>query len=73
MRTLHIRTTHRRHVQIHATSKFLNCPRLIANDSISVGCAMSRTTVFPYLTLALAHVIVVHRTSQHYSLRGPNS
>jgi hypothetical protein len=53
-RTLHIRNTHRRRVQIHPTGKFLNYPRLIANDSISVGCAMSMTTDFrwlPFLTI----------------------
>ncbi len=50
----HIRNMHRRPVQIHPTGKFFNYPRFIANDSISVGCAMSMTTDFrwfPFLTI----------------------
>jgi hypothetical protein len=37
---------HGRHVQIHPASKFLICPRFIANDSVSVGYTMSLTIDF---------------------------
>ena len=50
----HIRNTHRRRVQIHPTGKFFIYPRFIANDSNSVGCAMSMTIDFrwfPFLTI----------------------
>ena len=49
-----MRNTHGRHVQIRPTGKFLNDPRLIAYDLISVGCAMSMTAEFrwlPFLTI----------------------
>ncbi len=62
----YIRNTHRRPDQIQPTGKFFNYPRLIANDSISVGCAMSTTTDsrwLPFLAIKSSHTYGARHTS----------
>ena len=60
-------------VRLPASSKVVLTPLALSIALLAIPPTAKRwdTTDIPYLTLALAHVIVRHRTSQHYSSRGP--
>jgi len=62
-------------VRLPASSNVVLTPLALSIALLAIPPTGKRwdTTDIPYLTLALAHVIVRHRTSQHYTSRGPIS